>query len=239
MGRTQVTEQNIKDRVLTGASFNPDMIFYDETKNYNINDVVFWKGSLYTANVSITGTTEGDLTNSPDASTDWDKNTAVSFSCYPGSQQTFNNTPVTLNFDTTRATDPALSLSSGEVTFNSTGIYLVHFEVTLDDTTTSRTTSKGYLELSTDSGSNWNIITNTEAWTYNRTSGTGGRSTGSLTIPLSLNTGDMIRVQVVCASAVNIQTIPAGCNLTVFTTDGASGPKGDKGDVGPSGDLNW
>ena len=238
MARTQIREDNIKDQTLTGTSFRTEMLFYDETKNYVTGDVVVWKGDKYQAQNNITGTTEGDLSNIPDSSSDWKKLTSVNFSAYPSTQQTFNNVPVTLSFDTTRVSNTnAVTLSSNEFTFNSSGIFLIHFEVTLDDTATNRTTSKGYLEL--DTGSGYNIVPNTEAWTYNRTSGTGGRSTGSLTIPMTLNTGDKLRVQVVCADAINIQTITSGCNFTVFTTDGSSGIKGDKGDVGPSGDLNW
>jgi len=239
MARTQVTEQQIADNVLTGASFDSSLMFYDETANYSTNDTVIWQGSRYKATANITGSTEGDLTNAPDLSGNWEKLKSVVYSCYPSSQQTFNNVPVTLGFDTDRITDSNLTLSSNEITFNSDGVYLCHLEVTLDDTTSTRTTSKGYLEISTDSGSNWNTVTNSEAWCYNRTSGTGGRSTGSVTIPININSGDMLRARVVCASSVNIQTITQGCNLTIFTTDGSSGNKGDTGPTGPSGDINW
>jgi hypothetical protein len=238
MGRTQVTETQIADGVLTGASFDSDLMFYDETQNYTTNDIVVWQGDRYQANTAITGSTEGDLTNAPDQSGDWEKLKSVVYSCYASSQQTFNNVPVTLSLDTERVSNPAITLSSNEITFNSAGIYLVHFEVTLDDTTSTRTVSKGYLEISTDSGANWNAVTNSEAWCYNRTSGA-GRGTGSVTLPLEISTGNMIRLQVVCNSSVNIQTITQGCNLTIFTTDGTSGNRGVMGPAGPSGDINW
>jgi hypothetical protein len=72
MARTQVKAQNILDHSLTGASFRSELRYYVETVNYSQGARVTWAGREYTANTSITGGTEGDLSNAPNVSTNWD-----------------------------------------------------------------------------------------------------------------------------------------------------------------------
>lgn len=66
MARTQINYKNIKNKSLTGASFIDGLNVFDETKNYNEGDIVFWKGQWYKVVQAITGLQEGDLSNSPD-----------------------------------------------------------------------------------------------------------------------------------------------------------------------------
>lgn len=71
MARTQMDQRQLENRILTGASFIPELMFYDETSLYSISDRVYWKGDWYIANAAITGVLESDLTQSPDISIDW------------------------------------------------------------------------------------------------------------------------------------------------------------------------
>lgn len=240
MAQTQVKASNILDHTLTGASFREEFKIYDETKDYTANTIVWYQGAMYNAKNDITGTIEGDLSNAPDISSDWEKIDAVVFRSYPSSSQTFNNIPVVLGIDSTTLTDPfnRVELSGNNLLFNASGNFMIHYEITINNTTTTRVTSKAYLEISTDGGSSWNTIPHTEVYTYNRTSNA-GTTTGSLTVPLKLHSGDMVRVSVVCNNNVNVSTVVDGCNVNVFTTQGTSGPKGEKGDTGQPGDLDW
>jgi len=62
---TTIKHKQIKNRDLTGASFHSELRFYDETKSYNVNDVIFYQGRLYRATQDIPAATEGDLQYSP------------------------------------------------------------------------------------------------------------------------------------------------------------------------------
>lgn len=71
MALTQTNEKQLKDHVITGASFVPEMNIYDETRNYSINEVLWWNGKIYKSVNNITGVSEGDLSNAPHVSSDW------------------------------------------------------------------------------------------------------------------------------------------------------------------------
>lgn len=62
----------IADDTITGADINDSIGIYDETDNYSIGDVVFWKAEKYEAKSLITGGTAGDFSNAPDVSSDWE-----------------------------------------------------------------------------------------------------------------------------------------------------------------------
>ena len=128
MARTQLDERSIRDGSLTGASFRSELMFYDETHDYTSGDRVYWKDKWFEAQNSITGGVEGDLSSTPDLNTtDWKEVTNVMWSAYPSAAQTFNDTAVTLAFDTIRTSNASVSLSAGEVTFNSDGNFILHF----------------------------------------------------------------------------------------------------------------
>jgi len=73
MPRTQVKSQNILDHSLTGASFRSEFNYYDETRNYSSGDTVNWQGDVYEAVNDITPRAEGDLSEAPDVSSNWQK----------------------------------------------------------------------------------------------------------------------------------------------------------------------
>ncbi len=241
MGRTQLDERSLRDGVITGASFAPELMFWSEVSNYVTLTRVYWQDKWFEANTNITGGVEGDLTNSPDINPDWTEVTNVMWSAYPSSVQTFNNTAVTLSYNTTRTSNAAVTLNTGEVTFNTNGNFIIHFEFSSINTTGTRMTSKAFLQKSTDGGTNWNTISNTEVWAYNREA-TYGHSTGSLSLPITVVEDDMYRVRIQSSNTTNISTVIAGCNIAIFALMGTKGDKGlqgIKGDTGASGDINW
>ena len=71
---TVIDERQIKDRVLTGASFDPQLHLYDETKSYTAGNVVHWQGKLYVATGNVGAKSEGDLSNAPTNATNlWEE----------------------------------------------------------------------------------------------------------------------------------------------------------------------
>ena len=62
---TTIKHRQIKNRDLTGASFDSELKFYDETQGYSANDIVFYAGRFYKATQTIPATVEGDLQYSP------------------------------------------------------------------------------------------------------------------------------------------------------------------------------
>ena len=242
MARTQIKHQDIQNRTLTGASFDSALEFYDETKSYNVDDVVIWKTSRWIATASIPSTDEGDLQYAPENNTDWKKLVSIIWNAYPSNVQTFNDTAVVLLLDTIREPDSfnriTLDSTTGIVTFNTSGTLVAHLEFSAKSTTTTRTISKAWLEFSTDGGNTWTIVENSTVWTYNRTTNQ-GITTGAVDIPLNINNGDKLRVSMVCTTSTNIDTVADACNLTIFNVEGASGPKGEKGDTGQPGDIIW
>jgi len=240
MPRTQVQEHDIANRILTGASFHQDLNMFDETSNYAIDDTVFWKNSNFKTTSTITSLEEGDLSNSPDNNNNWVEIEALKYNVFPSTSQTFNSTPVVLQLDTERLADSQgrISLVGSEVEFNFSGSVIVYVQFTTDNTSGTRTNAGAYLSISTNGGTVYNNIPNSTIWTYSRND-SDGKDTGSTSLPVEVNTGDRIIVQMYSPNGNNIETIPTGCNLTIFTTSGSQGNKGEVGPAGPSGDIIW
>lgn len=71
MALTQINGKQLKNHVITGALFVPEMNIYDETHDYSINEVLWWNGKIFKALNNITGVSKGDLSNAPHVSSDW------------------------------------------------------------------------------------------------------------------------------------------------------------------------
>jgi len=140
MPRTQVKAQNILDHSLTGASFRTEMRYYDETLNYSQGAIVSWAGREYQANTSITGTTEGDLSNAPNVSTDW--NLYTNFYGQLEKITENNNTGYRL-----RGRDPD---NYGDI-----GIDAVDFSISNSASTTSGATSDGTFAVGYKTEASW------------------------------------------------------------------------------------
>ncbi len=67
----QIKNHQIENNTITGASLDSNIGIYDETKVYTIGEKVFWKTTLYECIIDVVPTTESDLTNAPDLSSNW------------------------------------------------------------------------------------------------------------------------------------------------------------------------
>jgi hypothetical protein len=237
MPRTQIKHDDMANRTLTGASFRSELNIYDETSNYSIDDEVLWQGAVYVASVTITGGDEGDLTHAPDISSDWEVKTGILFAVYPGSAQTFDNNRISVLYNNIRYDNPGCSLNTttGEITVNEDGIYIIGVTQTNTDVPGTGDRSTSYTFLQIDDGSGYQDIPNWKIAGYHRMDAD-GETTGYSSMPVELNQNDKIRVQTVEKdTAGGCQTVPDGCNLILWAPKGARGPKGEKGDTGNTG----
>lgn len=121
----------------------------------------------------------------------------------------------TIIFDTTRNGSDLMvyNVSSGETTFKESGKFSIQSTVSIDNTNTSRSTAKIFVQL--DTGSGFVTIPGIEAYTYNRTSASAENSASISTI-LDVNSGDKIRVRGVRNSGSGaLLTIANGSNITI------------------------
>ena len=218
MARTQVPARNILDHTLTGASFNPLLNYYDETYNYLIGDKVFWNNKLWQAIAAITSTIEGDLNNNPELSGDWAQVLKTSCRFYPLSYQSFAASPIVVDFNKVALSHTNVTLASKIITILEAGVYIISLNMTFHHTNNSRTVANSYLELSTDSGATWNIIVNSEIFSYIRMQAD-DQSTSTLTIPVDLGANAKIRVMTKAHDFATIRTLPNGCNISIIGID--------------------
>ena len=237
MARTQLQASQLRDKELTGASFVPELGFYDETKNYLSGDSVIWNNEKYICNTNVTGSTEGDLTNSPDISSNWDKQPNVAYSVYPSASEALSTSRITVTIDTIRSSSPYFSLSGSELTALSSGKFILSGSFAADNSTTTRCSASAFIQL--DTGSGYADIPNYELNVYSRTKDGNGITTATLAIPIMLNAGDKLRMQAIATSNNALSTYVNGCTITIFGLDAISGPRGAQGIAGPSGDIKW
>jgi len=79
MPKNVARQEQIAEDTITGADLNDKIGIYDETDNYSSGDKVIWNSNFYVANTNITATTEGDLSSTPDISSDWDLSSKIIF----------------------------------------------------------------------------------------------------------------------------------------------------------------
>jgi len=233
MARTQIKASNILDHTLTGASFSPEMAIYDETKNYSTGVQVWWQGYMWKSNTLITGMDEGDLSQSPDISSDWNVVRGIAFAVYPTTAQTFTNTGVIVKYDGIRYDNAAFTLNAGngEITVNEGGIYIVSVTQTNENNSNSRDTSWTYIQIDKNDGQGFVDVPNFKISGYHRNNND-GETTGNSGLPLLLNQNDKLRIFTASRTGTALDTVPDACNLILWAPNGTRGPKGDTGDDG-------
>lgn len=238
---TQIKSSQILNNNLTGASLHNDLGLYDETNNYVVSDVVSWQNKKYEALNGITGTIEGDLTQSPNLTgIDWKElvdDTSL-YSVYPSASQSFTNTRVTVNFNTERKTDSNFSIAAGELTFLADDDYVISVTSTINLSVGSgRSGSRTFVQL--DTGGGYVDIPNILISGYHRSTTT-GEDTGSITFPLTVTANDKIRIQTIRQSGSDtLITMPEGFNITILNNKGSKGDRGLQGFTGSDGDITW
>lgn len=138
------------------------------------------------------------------------------FSIYPSSVQAFDNSYITVEYDTIRENDSTFSLntSTGEITINASNMYMIHLMHTNKDATSDRSTTQTTIEI--DTGSGFTAINNFILYGYVRNA-TDGRNTAHGTVPLQLNDGDKLRVRTKeNDNSGGCETEITGCNLTIM-----------------------
>jgi len=68
----QLPQKQILNDTITGADLHDGIGVFDETKNYTSGYIQFWQFKLYKTKIAVAGGTEGDLSNAPDVSANWD-----------------------------------------------------------------------------------------------------------------------------------------------------------------------
>jgi len=229
---------------LTGASIDSNFKFYDETKDYVVDDKVFWQLKTYKAINLITGTTEGDLTSAPDSSADWKEIEFVMYNVYPSTIQTFTTTRIDILLDTERTTSDSFSLNAttGEVTCSEDGNYVVLLSASnqINGSSTSRSGSNVYLQV--DKGSGYVDVSNFKIGLYHRQDNA-DEDTGADFIVLALTSGDKLKAQTVrYTGSATIET--DNYNLVIVNvggrgSEGEQGIQGIQGVTGADGDVTW
>jgi len=235
---TQIDNLDIQNHTITGASMNPEFGIYDETYDYSIDEETWFNGKIWRAIAAITGTNKGDLSQAPNINSKWEVVRGVAFSIYPSAAQTFTTTEITVKYDTIRYDNPAFTLdnSTGIITVNSGGVYVVSLTQTNDNTTGTRDTSWTYIEVDKNDGSGFVKIPNWKISGYHR-SQNDGETTGTSGTLIHFGNGDLVRVNTRGRTASTLTTVPDACNFLLWAPAGSRGPQGDTGPAGPPGGV--
>jgi hypothetical protein len=137
------------------------------------------------------------------------------YSIYNSSNQTNISSLTTVDFDTVFKTSNASVFvnSSGEITINKTGIFLITANVSTYVSSSTSVRSDSYAIIQ----KNNSTITGTTMWMYNRLGpdSAQGHNTGSASVILDITSGDVIRVQATRFSGTDTVGIRLnGCRLT-------------------------
>ena len=120
---------------------------------------------------------------------------AVFYDSYLSSNQTLSTSYSTIDFDTNRQNSDTevFSESAGEVTIAKAGVYLMMFQLTIGNTSTSR--SEGIMRLQRKaSGGSFAEVAGSTAQTYHRNNAQDATE-GSVTLMYTVTAGDVFRVQ--------------------------------------------
>lgn len=136
--------------------------------------------------------------------------------------QTINASKSTIQINTLNNSSDsvAFNLSSGELEFLFSDTYTISYSVVFDDTNSSRTNTRSVLEI--DTGSGFVEVVGSDVYTYERTSAA-DRSTGSATIALSINSGDVIRIVSNRIAGSDNTVVAEGSRLVAIPVTPASG----------------
>lgn len=115
------------------------------------------------------------------------------------------------------------TLNSSEITVQRAGVYFVHADITLDSTTSTRTSSQAIIQL--DTGSGFADVDGSHAWGYHRTTGN-GEGTATAAAVLLLSPGDVIRVVAQFVGGTALTSVANASRLIIFNTRGPQGPTG-------------
>jgi len=128
--------------------------------------------------------------------------------------QTFTSASITLNIDLETISDASMiTLSNDVITFHKSGTFFVISNISIGQTSNSRTEWRGYMEI--DAGSGFSEVIGTRAAGYSRNGAQDG-STGSISTVLDIEANSEFRVRVMRESGSGtLSTIQYGSRLVI------------------------
>lgn len=122
----------------------------------------------------------------------------------------------TVPIDTSNvSSDPAdFSIASNEITFENTGTYFVMHTISTDNTSTTRSETRGWLQ--TWNGSTWTTATRTIGNTYNRTSAVGAGQIVCHMMVQAVGGTTKVRAQCAIVAGSNCSLIDSQCAWSIF-----------------------
>ena len=234
MAQTRMNSSQINKSVWW-ADLIDSLWFYDETKNYNINDQVKRWLNVYRAKTVITWWAEWDYTNSPDLSSNWESIDSIAYTIHPSTQQALTTTKTDILFDTEDTTTPSFNLVANEIICLKQCTVFVALTMSADVSTGS-TRSESRYNLQINTGTWYVDAPNSEIILYNRTTGAWW-NTATIIKPFTLNVWDKIKVQGIITNWNNISTYPNWCSLSIRTPASWKWDKWDKWDTWAPWDI--
>lgn len=224
---------------ITGGMLSSGSGLYDETRSYLSGELVFWGGQYYRAITGITGGSLSDQSNTPDVSPNWIPAPKPFYAVYPSTEQIFSTTATILELDQEYDSSLLFSLQSGGVVQFEEGFEgIISLNVSFESLNSLNNTNVAFCYFQINTGSGWVDIPERSFHVFH-----GRPNGGSLSFPISVSTGDLIRVAMIRTNgSKDVTSIVAGCSLCLFSTSSVRGERGaigPKGDTGASGDFEW
>lgn len=141
-----------------------------------------------------------------------------------GSSHTITQSATTIPFDTSRVISNSshFTISSGEVTVANTGNYFINYSIDSDQTGGNRVTVTGFIEVSTDGGTNFSEVRGTRGHDYSRNN-TQEESTSQGSSVIALSSGDVLRVRVLRDSGVATSANTELSHFAIFSISASEG----------------
>lgn len=211
----------IDDDEITGAYINDAMGIWDETDNYAVSDVVWWKGNSFECISPTVGSIRGDLNAAPDVTgSNWSIIVNTIFSVYPTSpDSSTSQNYADVTYDAIRYGSPDFTLNTGngQVTANKSNIYLVALTNSMQNNGNDRSTSTTKMQINKQDGNGFVDVPNLELFAYHRNSQDEDNSVAT-TIVIPMNQGWILKtIFAEQDSSGGVSTIPDGCQLTIWS----------------------
>jgi hypothetical protein len=131
--------------------------------------------------------------------------------------QSFSGT-VTVNYNRNIVTNPTLftvaTVGGGtEVTCNFTGVIEVTYNNSIDVTINSRESSRSFIEINTGSG--FTLVDDSDSYGYHRQISNGENTSVCSALPISVSSGDIIRVRADDITGGTLELLANGCRLKI------------------------
>ena len=202
----QLDEKDISNNTLTGASFIHEIGIWDETYTYDIDDEVIWNSKRYRCTTTTATATEGDISNRPDLSTDWEEITQTILpntfaSCTNGVEQLVNNIEVPIIL-TNGISTPQVTIDENnrKIIINQDAVYNITQKINIANASNSRQNPTAYLKI------NNSIVDITKLYGYSRNN-LKGKTSVYMSYTRLLSAGDELQFVVINSTINNIKVI--------------------------------